>query len=179
MSIPNPLAAINNYKQVSAKHKIMKPKKDSPGVYPPPPLFYVVIFFFSILLQHYISISNDFFEGYVSHYLALILIGLGALSILPALITFFKSKNTLVTILPAKSLQTKGIYSISRNPMYLGLLFLYSGIGLIKGNWWTFILIPLVIFVINQLVIIKEENYLERAFGKEFLDYKCNVRRWI
>ena len=41
----------------------MKPKKDSPGVYPPPPLFYVVIFFFSILLQHYITISKDFFEG--------------------------------------------------------------------------------------------------------------------
>ena len=157
----------------------MKSKKDSPGVYPPPPLFYVVIFFISILLQHYVSISRDFFEGNISHYLALIFIGLGVISIIPALITFFKSKNTLVTILPAKSLQTKGIYSISRNPMYLGLLFVYSGVGLIKGNWWTFILIPLVIFVINQLVIIKEENYLERAFGKEFLDYKIAVRRWI
>ncbi|MBS1536948.1 MAG: isoprenylcysteine carboxylmethyltransferase family protein [Bacteroidetes bacterium] len=157
----------------------MKQKKDSPGVYPPPPLFYVVIFFISILLQNYISIPRDFFEGNISHYLVPIFIGLGVISVIPALITFFKSKNTLVTILPAKSLQTKGIYSISRNPMYLGLLFIYIGIALFKGNWWTFILIPLVIFVINQLVIIKEERYLERAFGQEFLEYKNKVRRWI
>jgi protein-S-isoprenylcysteine O-methyltransferase Ste14 len=157
----------------------MKLKKDSPGVFLPPPLFYVVIFFLSILLQHYISISKYFFEGNISHYLAPMFIGLGVISVIPALLTFFKSKNTLITILPAKSLQTKGIYSISRNPMYLGLLFVYVGIALIKGNWWTFILIPLVIFVINQLVIIKEENYLERAFGQEFLDYKNKVRRWI
>jgi protein-S-isoprenylcysteine O-methyltransferase Ste14 len=157
----------------------MKPKKDSPGVYPPPPLFYVVIFFISILLQHYISISKDFFEGNISRYLAPIFIGLGVISVLPALITFFKSKNTLVTILPAKSLQTKGIYSISRNPMYMGLLFVYVGIALMKGNWWTFILIPLVVLIINQLVIRKEENYLERAFGQEYLDYKSKVRRWL
>jgi protein-S-isoprenylcysteine O-methyltransferase Ste14 len=157
----------------------MKTKKDSPGVYPPPPLFYVAIFFISILLQHYISLSNNFFEGEKSHYLAALFLSLGVISVLPALITFYKSKNTLVTILPAKSLQTKNIYSITRNPMYLGLLFIYTGVALIKGNWWTIILIPLVIFLINQLVIIREEKYLERAFGQEFLDYKNKVRRWI
>ena len=178
-ALPGPLAAIGADKQQFKNTKIMKQKKDSPGVYPPPPLFYVVIFFISILLQHYISISKDFFEGNLSHYLAPIFIGLGVIPVFSALITFFKSKNTLVTILPAKSLQKKGIYSISRNPMYLGLLFVYSGIALIKGNWWTFVLIPLLIFVINQLVIKKEENYLERAFGQEFLDYKSKVRRWI
>ncbi len=157
----------------------MKAKKDSPGVYLPPPLFYVAIFFISILLQHYITLSKDFFESNISNYLAALFIGLGAVSVLPALITFFKSKNTLVTILPAKSLQTKGIYSISRNPMYIGLLFVYTGIAFIKGNWWTFILIPLVILIVNQLVIISEEKYLERAFWQEYLDYKDKVRRWL
>lgn len=157
----------------------MKAKKDSPGVYPPPPLFYVVIFFISILLQRYIAISTDFFESSMINYLATLLIGLGIVSLLPALIAFLKSKNTLVTILPAKSLQTKGIYSISRNPMYVGLLFIYMGIGCIKGNWWTFILIPLVIATVNQLVIIREEKYLERAFGQQYLDYKHHVRRWL
>jgi len=157
----------------------MKVKKDSPGVYPPPPLFYVVIFFISILLQHYISLSYDFFESPLSKFLALIFIGFGAITLLPALIAFLRTRNTLVTILPAKSLQTNGIYSISRNPMYVGLLFIYMGIACMNGNWWTFILIPAVIAIINQLVIKKEEKYLERAFGKQYLDYKLKVRRWL
>ena len=173
------LAAINFDKRLSKKHQKMNSKKDSPGVYPPPPLFYVMVFFVSILLQHYIALSLKFFESPISHYVAPVFIGLGVISILPALISFVKSKNTLVTILPAKSLQTKGIYSISRNPMYVGLLFIYTGIACIKGNWWTFILIPAVIFTVNQLVIMKEEKYLERAFGPQYLDYKHKVRRWL
>lgn len=140
--------------------------KDNPGVYLPPPLFYVMIFFTSILLQHYISLPGNFFKTKAIVYFAAIFIGLGISILLPALIVFLISKNTLITILPAKSLQTKGIYSLSRNPMYIGLLFVYIGLAFIKGNWWTFILIPLVIIIINQKVIIKEENYLERAFGK-------------
>jgi protein-S-isoprenylcysteine O-methyltransferase Ste14 len=63
--------------------------------------------------------------------------------------------------------------------MYLGLLLLYSGIGLLAGNWWTFILIPLLIIVINNLVIKREENYLERTFGQSYLDYKKKTRRWV
>jgi len=63
--------------------------------------------------------------------------------------------------------------------MYAGLLLVYIGIAFIKGNIWTFILIPLVIFIVNRLIIIKEEKYLERAFGKQYLDYKNKVRRWL
>ena len=71
----------------------MKPKKDSPGVYPPPPLFYVGIFFISILLKRYLSIPRDFFEGNLSLYLAPLFIGLGVISVLPALMAFFKLKK--------------------------------------------------------------------------------------
>ncbi len=157
----------------------MKQKKDNPGAPIPPPLFYVLIFFISILMQHYISLSEIFFEGIASRYLSIFFIVLGVGCVFPALLTFLKTKNTLITILPAKSLQTKGIYSISRNPMYLGLLFAYIGIGFIKGNWWTLVLIPIVILVVNHLVIIKEEKYLMRAFGETYLHYKIKVRRWI
>ena len=157
----------------------MKNKKDSPGVYPPPPLFYVATFFTSIGLQHLLAFSDSFFKGPMSRFLTPLFIGVGIMALLPALFSFIKSKNTLVTILPAKSLQTQGIYAISRNPMYVGLLFVYIGIAFSKGNWWTIILIPLVILVVNQFVIIKEEQYLERAFGQAYIDYKSKVRRWL
>jgi protein-S-isoprenylcysteine O-methyltransferase Ste14 len=98
---------------------------------------------------------------------------------LPAIIKFMMTKNTLITIKPANSLQTNGIYSITRNPMYLGLLFLYTGIGLLTGNLWTLILIPVLVLIINNAVIKKEEGYLERAFGQSYIDYKKKARRWV
>ena len=153
--------------------------KDNPGVYIPPPLLYVLLFFLSIYLQKMAPLSFRFIDAKLSPILGLIFILLGVIIVLPALVKFFNTKNTLVTIKPANSLQTSGIYSISRNPMYLALLSIYTGIAFFKGNDWTFIFIPLVIFTITYLVIIKEENYLKRAFGNEYLVYMKSVRRWI
>ena len=125
----------------------MKTKTDHPGVYVPPPLIYVLIFFASILIQRQFPLSEMFFKSYVAAVAGALLILTSLVVLLPALIRFFQTKNTLVTIKPANSLQTSGIYAISRNPMYLGLLILYTGVGCFKGNLWSFILIPLVIIV--------------------------------
>lgn len=157
----------------------MKPKIDHPGVYPPPPLFYVITFFLSIAIQKQIPISNEFFKQNIAFILGLLFILVGALTLLPAIIKFFKTKNTLITIKPTNTLQTTGIYAISRNPMYLGLLIIYIGIAFLKGNLWTLLLIPLVILIVTYFVILNEERYLTRAFGNEYLDYKKKVRRWI
>ncbi len=98
---------------------------------------------------------------------------------LPALIKFFQTKNTLIPTKPATSLETSGIYSFSRNPMYLELLLIYIGLAFLFGNWWTFILVPILIILVNKLIIIKEERYLERSFGPAYIDYRKKVRRWI
>lgn len=98
---------------------------------------------------------------------------------MPALIKFFQTKNTLITIKPARSLQTAGIYSISRNPMYLSLLVLYMGIGCFKGNLWSFILIPLLVVIVTHFVIRNEEAYLARTFGSDYTEYQKKVKRWI
>ncbi len=154
-------------------------KKDGPGVYLPPPLVYVLIFLFSILVQKQFPLPSAFFATNTSFVLGIIFVIAGVCIVLPALLKFFRTKNTLIPFLPANSLQTSGIYAISRNPMYLGLLILYIGIGFLQGNFYTMMLIPLVILAINFLVIIKEEKYLIRAFGNDFLEYAKNVRRWI
>jgi len=108
-----------------------------------------------------------------------LIISCGLLFVLPALYKFFKTKNTLITIKPARSLETTGIYSFSRNPMYMGLLCFYTGLIFFVGNWYTVIFWPFLILLVSKLVIYKEERYLERAFGQEFINYKTTVRRWI
>lgn len=63
--------------------------------------------------------------------------------------------------------------------MYLSLVFLYSGLSIFIGNWWTLILLPMLIGVVQLYVINKEEQYLQDAFGQEYQSYKNTVRRWL
>jgi len=92
---------------------------------------------------------------------------------------FFLTKNTLILIKPASSLQITGIYGITRNPMYVGLAILYLGITCLIGNWWNVILFPLLFIIVQEYIIKREEKYLELEFGKEYNDYKKTVRRWL
>jgi protein-S-isoprenylcysteine O-methyltransferase Ste14 len=158
----------------------MKSTKDSPGVFIPPPLIYAAFFLLSFLLQGYFTIKGAFFfHSRIANILGLIFIFTGLFFAVPAVRQFFKSKTSIVPIRPASSLQTSGIYSVSRNPMYLGLLFQYLGLALVFGNWWTLFLIPVLIALVHYRVIRPEERYLSRAFGDSYSDYRKKVRRWI
>ena len=157
----------------------MKGASDNPGVYVPPPLFYVATFFVALLLQKLLPIHTDFFHTMAARAIGSVAIFVGVFFLFPAIRQFFVSKNTLITIKSANSLQTTGIYSISRNPMYVGLLFLYLGLSFLIGNWWNLILVPTLVFSIQEYIIKREERYLGRAFGQRYLDYKTRVRRWL
>ncbi len=153
--------------------------KDNPGVYIPPPLIYVSFFFLSVFLQRQLPIPFTWHNTLMAEILGWAFITLYLVFFLPALRQFIFSKNTLVTIRPANALQKSGIYSISRNPMYLSLLFLYIGIAMFKGNPWTIIEIPLLMVTVQGYVIKREEQYLLRRFKADFEEYKKKVRRWI
>jgi protein-S-isoprenylcysteine O-methyltransferase Ste14 len=157
----------------------METKRKHPGVYIPPPVIFALIFLLSLLLQKLFPVSALFFKTKPANILGWILVAFSLILALPAILKFIQSHNTLITVKPANSLQTNGIYSITRNPMYLSLLFLYTGIAFFAGNWWTFILIPVVIIVITAYVIKREEKYLSDAFGQDYTAYKIKVRRWI
>lgn len=157
----------------------METKKKHPGVYIPPPIIYAAIFLVSLLLQKVFSFSYLFFKSETAVVFGYIFIALSLIFALPALLKFVKSRNTVITVKPANSLQTDGIYAFTRNPMYLGLLLLYTGIAFFAGNWWTIILTPLVVIVITLYVIRLEEKYLSDAFGEDFIAYKAKVRQWI
>lgn len=157
----------------------MKANPTSPQVVIPPPVIFIVFFLISLWLQNWKPLDKEFFRSLpammVGYAFLLVSIILGAL----ALKRFFQTRNTVITMKPATSLQTTGIYAFSRNPMYTGLLFLYTGLALLAGNWWTIFLIPVAIFIIQVYVIKREEKYLTHAFGDQYLDYKNKVRRWI
>jgi len=56
---------------------------------------------------------------------------------------------------------------------------LYAGIATLRNSLWAILLLPVVVYVIGREVIGREERYLERTFGEEYLAYKARVRRWV
>jgi protein-S-isoprenylcysteine O-methyltransferase Ste14 len=92
---------------------------------------------------------------------------------------FTRAGTAVRTIEPTTALVTTGIHGRSRNPIYVGLFLLYTGIGVAAHSPWILILLPPLALLIRYGVVAREEAYLERLFGDAYRDYKARVRRWF
>ena len=80
---------------------------------------------------------------------------------------------------PVSHIATEGPFRYTRNPAYLSMTMMYTGIAALANALWAIIVLPVALLVIQRGVIEREERYLERKFGGEYLSYKARVRRWI
>jgi protein-S-isoprenylcysteine O-methyltransferase Ste14 len=93
--------------------------------------------------------------------------------------TIEKAGTPIRTDQPVECLVTDGPFRYTRNPGYLGLAMLYAGIAGLRNSLWAILLLPVVVYVIQREVIGREERYLERTFGEEYLAYKARVGHWV
>lgn len=77
------------------------------------------------------------------------------------------------------ALLTKGVYSHTRNPMYLGFVFFLLGIALLLGSAAPLVIVALFPSLVNQMYIRAEETMLRDRFGDEWLGYQARVRKWL
>ena len=97
-------------------------------------------------------------------------------------IKLFKKHNTTISPLKpekATSLIVSGIYMYSRNPMYLGMLFILISTSIRFNIIGGIISISSFIIYITKFQIIPEEEQLKRIFGEKFLNYKKKTRMWL
>lgn len=80
---------------------------------------------------------------------------------------------------PTTSIVEAGPFRVSRNPMYLQMVLVCLGLSVMLWNAYLFVLAFVCGWVLQTLVIVPEEDYLERRFGDTYRDYKRRVRRWI
>jgi len=113
--------------------------------------------------------------------IAIILAIAGVATAVAGVTTFARAKTTVNPTTPQKSssLVSWGIYSITRNPMYLGLLLELTAWTIFLSNPLPFLLLPAYMIYINRFQIAPEERALASLFGRDFAAYQSRVRRWI
>ena len=155
----------------------MPTEKDNPNVIAPPPL----IFLSGLLVGGFVSwhFPSSFLPATFS-VVAGVLFALAGFGVIAA--AFVKMRRARTNVEPWKpttAIVTGGVYGISRNPIYLGMILIYLGISFSLNSFWFLPPLVLVLFLMYYGVILREEMYLECKFGGEYLNYKNRVGRWI
>ena len=74
---------------------------------------------------------------------------------------------------------THGVFSYTRNPMYLGMVIILLGVSIYNGVYIGIIILPCFIFYITEFQIKPEEEAMEEIFPGDYTDYLKRVRRWL
>ena len=155
----------------------MSDDQDNPGINVPPPLIYVVSLILGLLLDRRAHLP--LLPRSAARSLGWPLIGAAVMLNTWFLRTIRDAEVPIRTDKPVPRLTTEGPFRYSRNPSYLALALLYTGIAVLRNSLWAILLLPVVVRVMQREVIGREERYLERTFGEEYVDYKTSVRRWL
>ena len=150
---------------------------DTAGVVARPPLIYAGALVVGLLAKT--LFPSAFLPRKVARLVGLPLLVAGLVLFLSSLRTMHRAGTDVRTNKPTNSLVIEGPYRFTRNPIYLGFTLFYGGVTALTNSLPSALLLPFVLVVMRRGVIEREERYLERIFGEEYLRYKARVRRWV
>ena len=142
-----------------------------------PFLIYIAIGVFAVILSSLAPLP--FLDQSIARPLGAILLVVSLFFGLPAARGMIAARTSLNPHRPTSALVFSGPYHFTRNPMYIGLTLMYSGLGIFFALTWGLLLLPVVVLLITRWVIVPEETYLEQKFGAAYVSYKSRVRRWL
>ena len=109
----------------------------------------------------------------------IILVVVSILLVVAAAHELAKARTAFDVRKPTTRVVRRGVFRLSRNPVYFSMLLLCVGIALLANSVAMLALSLLAGSALCLLVIRNEERYLEQKFGSAYLAYKASVRRWI
>ena len=89
------------------------------------------------------------------------------------------SGASIPTSEPTDVIVQAGPYRISRNPIYLDMVLLLTGVGVWANSLWLIGMAVVDAILLSWGVISREEAYLQRKFGEKYPAYAATVRRWL
>ena len=146
---------------------------DNPRVFLPPPLI------FSGLVGFGLFLDSEAIGFGLLQIIGTVLGATGAGLTAVALGLFRRSDTRPEPWQPASALVSRGLYRFTRNPMYLGMAMLSLGVALLFSSFSGSVLAIIAAVVIDRTVIPREEAYLMRRFGQDYVNYASGVSRWL
>lgn len=116
---------------------------------------------------------------YWADFLGGLMIGAGLLLLVLAAMEMRRKRTTIIPHREADALVDTGVFSRSRNPIYLGDALILTGAILWMDAVLALVLVPLFIWIIERRFILPEEQALRRKFHTAFAKYCQKTRRWI
>ena len=150
---------------------------DNPGVIAPPPLIYAAALAAGLLFNRRYRIP--FLPRQLSRTLGWPLVIGGLMVGLLGSREMRRAETNMDPYKPTTAIVTEGPYRFTRNPLYLSMILIYGGIAALANALSSVLLLPIVQHLMRRGVIEREERYLERKFGDEYLQYKARTPRWI
>ena len=151
--------------------------QDHAGVTFPPPLIYGGFLLIGFVIDYFWPIPV--IPDNLQYALGGVLMVVALVIVFPAFKMFRIIGTAVRPDRPTTAITTGGPYRFTRNPMYLALAVLYTGIAVVADSVWAFGLLVPVLLIMNWGVIGREEKYLDGKFGDEYRRYKASVRRWL
>jgi protein-S-isoprenylcysteine O-methyltransferase Ste14 len=155
----------------------MDTPSDNPGVIVRPPLLYGLTFVLVLVLRWFWPMP--ILGRAMALGLGLVLLLLGVAVVIPGRRALQAAGTNVDPSLPTTTIVTSGLYRFSRNPLYVGLALLFSGLTLAFNTWWGVVLLVPVLITMHRGVILREERYLEQKFGEAYRQYCSRVRRYV
>jgi protein-S-isoprenylcysteine O-methyltransferase Ste14 len=112
---------------------------------------------------------------------ALVFAAIGVAFALLGVLEFRSAGTTVDPRVPDQSvsLVVRGVYRISRNPMYVGFLLVLIAWGIFLSNLASLALLPVFVVYMNRFQIVPEERHMREKFGEAYRQYEAEVRRWV
>ena len=158
----------------------MTEARDSAGVIAPPPLIALAAVVLGLALDwllpaYLLTVLLSWPERIA---IAVVLIAAGAALAIPAMRGFRSAGTHVEPWKPSLALVTDGIFGWLRNPMYVGVTLLLTGLSILLASDWMLVMTIIFVPVIHFGVVKREERYLEAKFGDAYRQYKARVPRY-
>lgn len=167
----------NDFAFVKNQMEKISQQTDSPQVIAPPPLIYLSGLVVGIVLHWFEPVT--FLPDKLALPLGATLVAVSVVLVIVAMRTFVRAGTNIDVRKPTTNIVKTGPYRFTRNPIYLSMTLFVLGITAWLNSLWILITLVPVLFVIGFGVIKREEAYLVKKFGEEYVLYKSKVRRWI
>jgi protein-S-isoprenylcysteine O-methyltransferase Ste14 len=151
--------------------------KRGPGLKFPPPLLPLISIGSAYLADTYLPLPIN---EHPTLWLTGLVVALAAVCLaVIVLLQFRRAKTHVEPWQPTLFIIRSGLFRYSRNPIYLCFCIATIGCGLMLNSWWVIAAVLPLVYLLQRLVIRREEAYLQQKFGDSYLAYQRHVRRWL